>query len=413
MVDFKKLVFVGIDPHKDFHVAVMINHWGQEFMSIRFANKPAGFQELIEQIRASTPPDRVTVFGIEDTGGLGRACAQWLVTQDYLVKGINPVFSSDRRKRQPHPDKTDMQDALAVAQVLVSEFDSLPVVEEDSYYRALRELSHHRDQLVKNRTRCKNQLHKLIHDNYPDYKQFFSCPFGKTALEFWHKHPHPSCLKNVGTKRLGAFLRQHSRNLSDERAQHILSFIDKTQPLSVEAKIRATLIEQLVEQLWQLNQHIEEMESLISNILAESPTHLTTMPGVGDVTAAKLIGRVGPITRFKSADQLARHAGIAPEEKSSGCLRRQGRSKSGDRQLNAAIHQIALNQISVTRNGKPRCPVAYEYYQRKVSEGKTKLSALTCLKRRLCDIIFAMLRDQTPYKMPQPVTPVEYHTAVA
>ena len=134
------------------------------------------------------------MFGIEHSGGLGRPCAQWLAVQEYLVKGVNPLLSRDQRRRRPHPDKTDEQDALAIAQVLISEFDSLPVVEEDSYYRALRELSHRRDQLVKNRTRCKNQLHKLIHDNYPDYKRFFSCAFGKAALAFWHEYPHPSSL---------------------------------------------------------------------------------------------------------------------------------------------------------------------------------------------------------------------------
>jgi transposase len=146
----------------------------------------------------------------------------------------------------------------------------------------------------------------------------------------------------------------------------------------------------------------------------ESPTHLTTMPGVGDVTAAKLMGRIGPIDGFKSANQLARHAGIAPRENSSGGIRRKWRSKSGDRQLNTTIHLIALNQIAVTRDGRLRCPIAHQYYQRKIAEGKTKLSARTCLTRRLCDIIFAMLRDRTPYKMPQPANgPVEQLSAVA
>ena len=76
----------------------------------------------------------------------------------------------------------------------------------------------------------------------------------------------------------------------------------------------------------------DNIESQIGDILTESPAQLTTIPGVGDVAAAKLIGRIGPIARFKSADRLARNTGIAPEENSSGRIRCQGRSKYRARQ---------------------------------------------------------------------------------
>ena len=110
-------------------------------------------------------------------------------------------MSSEKRKKRPHRPKNDVIDAVAVAKVLIDKFYELPVVTNDEYSRALKELVNRRDQLVKSRTRYKNQLHKLLHDQNPCYKEFFSDPFGATALAFWNKYPHPSLLEGVSSKR--------------------------------------------------------------------------------------------------------------------------------------------------------------------------------------------------------------------
>lgn len=400
MLDFKKLVFVGLDPHKSQHTGVMIDHWNHVLWSAQIPNLPSEFPAFLDQVDAATPKGFIAVFGIEDTGGLGRSLAQWLVAQDRLVKGVNPILSDERRNKRPHSDKNDTQDARSVARVLTEDFDTLPTVQEDAHFQALREGTRRRDQLVKDRTRCKNQLHGLLHTHYPDYKAFFSDPFGKTALAFWHAYPHPSELRHIGTTRLIRFLRKQARNMSTGRAELILQHVDKEKPVAADDAIRITVVRQLVEHLQQLGEHIATIEALLAKEVATVEAHLTTLHGVSNVTAAKIGGRIGPPDRFRSGDQIARHAGIAPQERTSDRRGRVRRSKSGDRQLNAAFHQIALNQICVTRDGQPRCPIAYHYYHRKIAEGKSKLSALTCLKRRLCDIVFAMLRDRSVYQPP-------------
>lgn len=399
--EFKNFVFVGIDPHKAEHVAIMIDHWGEIFFELTFPNEPSGFNMLLEHVNTHLPNGKVAVFGIEDTGGLGRSCAQWLTLRDNLVKGVNPIMSSDRRGKHPHRAKTDKIDALAVAKVLITEFDQLPEVTVDDYYHGLRQLANRREHLVKTRTRCKNQLHKLIHNHFPNYKEFFSDPFGITALQFWRTYPHPSMLNGVGVKRLGSFLNKFSRNMSSAKADHILSLVDKQQTLTFDAKMSIAVIRQIIEQLQQITNHIAELDQMIEEALEQSETQLETMPGVGLVTTLNILSRIGSVEKFSSADKLARHAGIAPVDHSSGSRNRQKRSQTGDRRLNAAIHTIALNQIGIDRKGVPKCPVALEYYKRKIAEGKSKLSALTCLKRRLCDIIYAMLRDNTPYMEPK------------
>lgn len=127
----------------------MIDHWGEVFFELTFPNQACGFETLLEYVNTHTPEGKTAIFGIEDTGGLGRSCAQWLTVRDKLVKGINPIMSSNKRNRHPHRSKTDRIDALTVAKVLITDYDQLPTVTPDEYYYALRQLANRREQLVK------------------------------------------------------------------------------------------------------------------------------------------------------------------------------------------------------------------------------------------------------------------------
>ena len=108
---------------------------------------------------------------------------------------------------------------------------------------------------------------------------------------------------------------------------------------------------------------------------------LLGLPGVGTLTAAKLIAEIAGIERFRSAAKLARLAGIAPIPASSGNITRYRLDRGGNRQLNAAVHRIAVTQL--------RChPPARDYIARRLGEGKTKREALRALKRHLVRTIF-------------------------
>jgi len=113
------------------------------------------------------------------------------------------------------------------------------------------------------------------------------------------------------------------------------------------------------------------------------------------------ISNIKNISRFNSADKLARYAGLAPVEHSSGKSRKMTFKKYGCRDLNHAFYLLALQQIGSYRNGKIKNPVAYNYYQKKLAEGKARKVALTCLQRRLVDIIYAMMRDRSKYQLPE------------
>ncbi|MGO9104194.1 MAG: transposase [Mycobacterium sp.] len=116
---------------------------------------------------------------------------------------------------------------------------------------------------------------------------------------------------------------------------------------------------------------------------------MTQLHGIGTLTAGNILGRVGTITRFRSAAAFASYTGTAPIEVSSGDVVRHRLSRAGDRQLNFCLHVMALTQVRQNTPGRA-------YYLRKRSEGKSHREAMRCLKRRLSDAVYRQLvRDTT------------------
>ena len=123
--------------------------------------------------------------------------------------------------------------------------------------------------------------------------------------------------------------------------------------------------------------------------MAVSAPALLALPGCGSVSAAKLLAEIGPIERFQTDAQLARHAGVAPLQASSGRIQRHRLDRGGNRQLNCALHRIAITQARSH-------PPARAYLARKHAEGKSRREALRCLKRQLARTVYTTLKHEPP-----------------
>jgi len=113
-------------------------------------------------------------------------------------------------------------------------------------------------------------------------------------------------------------------------------------------------------------------------------TGLTALHDVGDLVAAKILGHIGSIDRFRSEAAFASYCAVAPIEVSSGGVQRHRLSRAGDRQLNYTLHVIAIAQIRGNTVGRV-------YYQRKRAAGKGHKEALRCLKRRLATVVYRVM----------------------
>lgn len=171
-------------------------------------------------------------------------------------------------------------------------------------------------------------------------------------------------------------------------------------PASVCERTRKDLAQDLVRDLRAVDASLAAIERRMSDALDEHGSRLRTVDGVGAITAARLIGRTGHASRFHSAHAFAVYAGVAPIEIASGDKQRHRLSRGGDRQLNSAIHLVAVTQVRM-RDSEGR-----RYFDIKIAEGKTRNEAIRCLKRRLAAHLWRlMIADER--QRPAPTRPAE------
>jgi transposase len=144
---------------------------------------------------------------------------------------------------------------------------------------------------------------------------------------------------------------------------------------------------QLLSRCRSLTRSIGELDRELQTQTTALAPQLLELPGCASLTAAKLLCEIGPIDRFRSDAQLARHAGVAPLDASSGKHQRHRLDRGGNRQLNCALHRIAVTQGRVH-------PPAKAYLERKQTEGKTRREALRCLKRQLARTVYTTLKSE-------------------
>lgn len=151
-----------------------------------------------------------------------------------------------------------------------------------------------------------------------------------------------------------------------------------------ESSIRPDLMRRRVAEVQRIDKEILRISKVIQSKVSESATTLPELPGVGALTAARIIGEVGDIRKFKSKAAFGHITGTAPIPASSGTVVRYRLNRAGNRRLNHALHYMALTQARIH-------PPAKEYVERKVSEGKSKREAIRCLKRQLANVVYRQM----------------------
>jgi len=359
-VNRSQTLFVGIDVHKDTHTAVALSPFGEKIFEMTIGNEAEDFISLIEKTKVeSEKAGLVPSFGLEDVHSWGERLSPFLVEEGLPVRAVAPILVDHRRSKMTHPEKSDSLDAHGVAEVMIQRIDSLPpykLTDEAQEAKQIRELSCEREWLVKERSRLKNQLHILLHRIHNTaYRSQFKDPFSKKALRHW------------------------------------IRSVPKETDAILEQRMKRT-----VRRLLDLREEIQEIEEELEALMTASGQTLATASGCGIVIAAEIVGEVGDVSRFHAPGALAKYAGCAPREHSSGKTIRWRKTRSGNRRLNRAFHRMALSQISRSGNEAARA-----YFKRKISEGKTKAQALVCLRRQLVNVVWMMMKHKTEYRYPQ------------
>lgn len=338
------MVVVGADVHKRTHTFVGVDEVGRKLGELTVKANAKGHDKAIAWARREFGSE--LVWGIEDCRHLSARLEIDLLTAGEQVVRVPPKLMAERRRTARTRGKSDPIDALAVARAVLREPD-LPVATHDEASRELKLLVDRREDLVGERTRMMNRFR-------------------------WHAHridptvdPAPKSLKLAKTRRELAGWLAPLAGIDAELAREILADIEAITP------------------------RINALEKRITALVEQLAPTLVAMPGCGPLTAAKIVGETAGVDRFRSEACFAMHAGVAPIPVWSGNTRGRVRmNKTGNRQLNAALHRIAVTQLQRTGLGRT-------YYDKRLAAGDSTTEALRALKRRLARVVFNHLKTDT------------------
>jgi transposase len=333
------MIVIGVDVHKHSLCAVAVDEVGRQLDCLETSDG----EELVSW---SKRVGRRRLWALEDCRHVTRGLERTLQRERQRLVRVPPRLTAPERRRGRVRGKSDLIDALAIARAALREPRLDSPRPEEGRLRELKLLVDHRDDLVDERRRCQQRLRWHLHELDPSLR----VPLGALDRAIW-------------LERLGRRLARREQTIQVRIARELLS------------RCRS------------LTRSIAELDRELEAQIAAAAPRLLELPGCGGLTAAKLLCEIGPIARFGSDAQLARHAGVAPLDASSGKHQRHRLDRGGNRQLNCAVHRIAVTQ------GRVHAP-ARAYLERKQSEGKSRREALRCLKRQLARTVYTTLKSE-------------------
>jgi transposase len=343
------LLTIGVDPHKQTHTTCAVNELGVEVACLTEAAHREGFGRLLIWAR-DLAGERVWV--VEDCRHVSGPLERFLLDRGETVARLAPHLMAGARRGARDRGKSDPIDALAIARAALREgVQTLPTARLAGPELEIRQLGCHRERLIYARTRLINELRWQLHDLWPDWE------IPRRAL--------------IGTR----------------WQQQVIGRL-RSAPATAQVRIARDEIRRIRDLTHTINQIHHELTALVT----QHAPQLLTQPGLGVLTAAKLIGEIAGIDRFATDAQLARMAGCAPVPVSSGRTDRHRLDRGGNRQLNYAFHILALGRLR-------HDPATKTYIRKQRQAGKTNREAIRNLKRHLVRRVHALLTNPATHPL--------------
>src|SRR3954452_472950 len=347
------MIVIGADTHKQSHtVGAVDGATGRVLADRTVSAKRRSFEDLLAWGRGV---GAARVWAIEDCRHVSGALERFLLRRGERVVRVAPKLMADTRRSARERGKSDVLDEGAIDRAALREgLDTLPISQLAGSERDVRLLVDHRACLVTQRTALINDLR-------------------------WHPHDLSPELEIPPRALIGGRWQ--------ERVAGRLARAEQT------AQVRIARDE--LRRIRELTRSIDALQRDLAVLVGELAPRLLAEPGCGVLTAAKLIGEIAGIGRFATDAKLARLAGSAPIPASSGRTDRHRLDTGGNRQLNCALHRLAVTKGRLD-------PDTAAYLARKQADGKSRREALRCLKRHLARRVWHLLQ---PPPSPQPPSP--------
>ena len=387
------MFYLGIDIGKNTHVASLVDDKKKViFKAFSFSNSIDGAESLILKLEAFKNELEV---GMEATGHYWLSLYSYLAQKNFTVRVINPIQTDGWRQGfEIRKRKTDIIDSLLIADLLrYGDFVETSLSNED--YLSLRNLSRFRSYLISSIGDLKRKTIALLDQVFPEYASSFSNIFGKTSKEILSNFSTPSDFEDINSDDLNTFLESVTRkNYASKKIDELSKKASSSFGINFCLDSFSLQIKMLIEQISFIQNQVSDVENEIEVLLEKLNSPITTIPGIGSVNAATILGEIGDIKRFSNPSKLVAYAGLDASVSQSGEYEStyNHMSKRGSPYLRRALFQSALRAEFCD-------PVFSDYYQKKISEGKHHLVATNAVARKLCHTIFAVLTKNEPYQV--------------
>jgi transposase len=350
------MIVIGTDTHKRTHTcAAVFAGTGQLADELTVQAREPGFRRLLTWGRSL---DDERVWAIEDCRHVSGSLERFLIAAGERVVRVPPKLTGQSRRAERSAGKSDPIDALAIARAALQEGpETLPAAYLDERSQRVKLLLDHREDLVKARSEDQCRLRWHLHDLWPELE----LPAG--------------CLDRI------VWLDRLGRRLA-----------------RAEQGTRVRIARELVNEIRRRTRRVKELEREVAALVKVQAPELLELEGCGALTAAKLIAETAGAGRLSSDAKFARLAGVAPIPASSGNRTRHRLDRGGNRQLNCALHRIAVSQGQAY-------PPARDFLAKKQAEGKSRMEALRCLKRHLARRVWRLLIESEREGSINPVDP--------
>lgn len=381
--------FIGIDIASEVHVVAMIDESGTvQLKPTPFKEDEGGHRKLFSLLGTAT--DSLVV--LEATGHYWKNLFAALAAEGFAIALINPLRTRRFAEEDLARTKTDAIDALALAR-FGSEKRPASTRLPDAVTEELRELVRHHDRLRSDFDDRSRQLHRLVFLGFPEFTRHVRTLQSELATAILALYPTAKSFEGASPRRL-ARLRYDGRHFVGEELAHTLIDAARVSVGRHHGEAYRIQIRHACEDLDLLRRRLREIDGQIEGKLAENEvgTLLTTIPGIGPHTAARLMAELGDPARFESARSLAAYLGVVPALKQSGKRRghRAPTSAIGHAQLRTALWMPTLT--AVRKN-----PWLKAYYERLRGRGKLPKVAIIAAMHKLLFAVHSVARNRRPF----------------
>lgn len=388
------MIYVGIDIAKSDHVVGAVDDGGRQVAKpMPFKNSAEGLERCAAWLEgiAETPSD--VAVAMEATGHYWMACFAFLTARGYAVSVVNPVHVKAMRKLKDMIGvKNDRIDSWLIAETLrLGEYDQTRLATDD--VQSLKTLTRYRQALAQEIGTVKTQATCLMDAYFPEYAGLFSDMFGAASRALLARSPLPSEVARMRSPSLAKLLKDASKGrLGADKAAEVKAAARASVGIRLGEAAAAFQVRELMSQLDYLDGKVRKAEREIKAILMRVEPLVVTIPGVSVNLGSQIVAEIGDVRRFKSGASIVKYAGLNPGVSQSGQFEAQGPpiTKVGSAHLRRAMWLAA-------EGARKFDPALRSYYEKKRAEGKCHRVAVTAVARKLCHIVFAVMRDKVPY----------------